>query len=154
MWVSRHTHMSRKASQTDVSQEKSPTIQPGANKANFCHLEKMLHFLFLTRKYSERLRARLRALCYQFNDNWGQVVYLLGLCRMLVPRTLVGIQDRVRGLGLASGCVDFYGSPGRRGPRAMEEQTVRSVDSGTPGRRRRGQVMPRITGCFYLHHQA
>ena len=50
MWVSRHTHMSRKASQTDVSKEKSPTIQPGANEANFCHLEEMLHFLFLTRK--------------------------------------------------------------------------------------------------------
>lgn len=25
VWVSHHTHMSRKASQTDVSQEKSPT---------------------------------------------------------------------------------------------------------------------------------
>lgn len=45
------------------------------------------------------------------------------MCHMLVPSTLVGIQDRVRGLGLASGCVDFYGSPGKRDPRTMEEQT-------------------------------
>lgn len=73
---------------------------------------------------------------------------------MLVPSTLVGIQDRVRGLGLASGCVDFYGFPGKRDPRTMEEQTVRSVDSGAPGRRLCGQVTPRIAECFYLHQQA
>ena len=84
----------------------------------------------------------------------GGAQWLVWLDRLPGAETRPLLLDRVRGLGLASGCVDFYGSPGRRGPRAMEEQTVRSVDSGTPGRRRRGQVMPRITGCFYLHHQA
>ena len=69
---------------------------------------------FLTKKYSEILRARLRALCHLSNNKkrliW-QTVCFQG-CPVLVPSTLAEVQDRVRGLCLANGCIDFYSSPG------------------------------------------